>query len=437
MAPHIVIAGGGFAGFHTARRLARLLTPEAARITVIGDTNYLLWTPLLPGAAAGALEPRHAVIPLREQLDRAEFRLAQVRAADPDEHTLEVRTADGRDEQLTYDHLVVALGSISKTLPIPGLEDHGLGFKTLAEGVALRDRMLRHLEIAETLADEEARAPYLAFVFVGGGYAGVEGLAELQDLATDLLGQYPRCRAQGTPWLLVEARDRIMTEVHERLARYTRRELERRGIDVRTEVTVEEVEADRVRLSDGETVPARTLVWTAGVQPNPVVERLGLPLEDGRIAVDDHCRVQGRADVWAIGDAAAVPDPANDGAPCPPSAQHAVRQGRTVAQNVAASLGKGEASPFAYRTRGFFVDLGRRRAVAETFGLRWRGLPAWLLTRAYNVASVPGGGRRTRLITDWAAGLAYGRDTIDLGSLGHPPALSDLSFGETAERSPT
>lgn len=427
---HVVIAGGGFGGFHAARALERALPRESARITLVNDVNFLLWTPLLPGAAAGALEPRHVVVPLREQLDRTDLRLAHVRAADHDRNELHVTTVAGHDATIRYDQLIVALGSVSKTLPVPGLAEHGLGFKTLAEGITLRNRLLMHLEIAETLDDPSERAGYLTFAFVGGGYAGVEGLAELQDFAIDVLPVYPRCRLHGMRWLLVEARDRIMAEVHPRLAEYTTRELRARGVEVLTETTVENVEPHRIRLSTGDTVPTRSLVWTAGVRPHPVVEQLGLPLRDGRVAVDRFCRVQGRANVWAIGDAAAVPDPSHKDRPCPPTAQHAVRQGKTAARNVAAALGTGRARPFRYRTLGLFVDLGRRRAVAQTFGLRWRGFPAWFLARTYHMTTMPGIKRRARLITDWTAGLAFGRDTSELGQLGHPPALNDLALTE-------
>jgi NADH dehydrogenase len=219
-----------------------------------------------------------------------------------------------------------------------------------------------------------------------------------------------------------------MGEVHPRLGDYTAQQLRQRGVEVLTATTVEDVQADRVRLSSGDVVPTRTLVWTAGVRPQPVVEELGLPLDHGRVKVDRFCRVEGWEDVWALGDAAAVPDPADPGKPCPPTAQHAVRQGRTVAHNVAATLGTGTARPFRYRSLGLFVDLGRRRAVGETLGVRWRGAPAWALARAYHLATVPGGKRRTRLLMDWTTASAFGRDTIELGQA--PPRLDRLESGE-------
>ena len=424
MAWRIVIAGGGFGGFYAARTLEKVLPPQSARITLVNDVNFMLYTPLLPGAAGGSLEPRHVVVPLREQLDHTDLRLAQVAGADPDARCVHIETLEGHTEELHYDHLIVAVGSIARTLPVPGLAEHAIGFKTLPEAIALRNRVIRCLEMAETLDDPAEREAYLSFVFVGGGYAGVEGLAELQDFATDAIDEYPRCRMQGMRWVLVEAADRIMRETVPDLADFCVRELRGRGIDIRTNTTLEEVSADSARLSDGETIPSRTVVWTAGVRPHPVVEELGLPLDRGRIRTDAFLQVEGRDDVWALGDCAAVPDPAKGGRePSPPTAQHAIRQGRLVARNVAAAIGTGRKRRFTYKTKGAFVDLGRRKAVASTMGIKWRGTPAWLLARTYHLAMMPGLGRRARLLVDWNVGLLFGRDVADLGQLGHPPSL--------------
>src|SRR5947209_6803863 len=218
MAWHVVIAGGGFAGFYAARSLERKLPRNSARITIVNDTNFFLYTPLLPGAAAGTLEPRHVVVPLREALGRTELRLGTVTGAEPDRNCLTVRAHEGRDEDLFYDHLIVALGSVSRTLPIPGLAEHAIGFKTLAEAIALRNQVLRCLEYGESVDDPRERERYLTFVFVGAGYAGVEGLAELQDFASDTIELYPRCRVQGMRWILVEREGRIMPEVRPSLS---------------------------------------------------------------------------------------------------------------------------------------------------------------------------------------------------------------------------
>jgi NADH dehydrogenase len=287
--------------------------------------------------------------------------------------------------------------------------------------------------MAETLEDPDLRAAYLTFVFVGGGYAGVEGLAELQDFAADALDEYPRCRTQGMRFMLVEAADRIMRETPPDLAAFTTQELRGRGIEIRTTTTVEEVTDRLVRLSTGEEIPSRTLVWTAGVKPHPVVEHLGLPLDNGRIKVDPYLQVEGAGNVWAVGDAAAVPDPAKDlKGPTPPTAQHAIRQGKLAARNVAAAMGGGRKRPFRYKTKGVVVDLGRRKAVADTLGIKWRGTPAWWIARTYHLLMVPGLGRRARLLVDWNIGLLFGRDLSELGQLGHPPALTGHLEGQSS-----
>ena len=419
-----MIAGGGFGGLYAARELEKILPPQAAHITLVNDVNFMLYTPLLPGAAAGTLEPRHVVVPLRQELHRTDLRLGQVMSADPVAKCLHVETLEGHDERLEFDHLIVALGAVSRTLPIPGLTEHAIGFKTLAEAIALRNHVLRTLEMAESVEHPREREKYLTYVFVGGGYAGVEGLAELQDFAADVIDRYPRCRVQGMRWLLVEASDRIMREITPDLADFTMRELQGRGIEFRLGTTVKEITADAVRLADGEELATRTVVWTAGVKPHPVVGRLGLPLEQGRIAVDETLKVRGVDGVWAIGDAAAVPDPAQGGkVPSPPTAQHALRQGRLAAQNVAASIGRGQVHPFTYKTLGVFVDLARFQAVASTLGIRWRGFPAWWLARSYHLAAMPGFRRQVRLLTDWTVDLFFPRDASELAQLGHPPSL--------------
>ena len=426
MGAHVVIAGGGFGGLYAARRLERRLPRHSARITLVSDVNFLLYTPLLPGACAGSLEPRHVVVPLREELDWTDVRLARVTGADPAVNELHVTTLDGRDEVMRYDHLVVALGSVSRLLPVPGLAEHAVGFKTLPDAVALRNRAILHLEIAESIDDPELRRSYLTFVFVGAGYAGLEGIAELQDYVADLIDRYPRCRLDGTRWILVEAEDRVMQEIPAGLAEFATRELRGRGIEVRTGTRLDEVSEDTAVLSTGERVPTRTVCWTAGVMPAPVVGKLGLPLgDDGRIQADARMRVAGRENVWAIGDAAAVPDPAGKGKPSPPTAQHGLRQGRVVADNVAASIAGRPLRKFRYRTLGVFVDMGQHQAVAIMLGIRLRGFPAWFAARTYHLMAMPGVGRRLRLMTDWTVGLFFGRASAELGALGHPVPLAD------------
>jgi NADH dehydrogenase len=433
MAHDVLILGGGFGGLIAARRLERKLAPQAARVTLVNDVNFMLYTPLLPGAAGGTLEPRHVVVPLREQLHRTELHIGTVLGADPGRRVVWVRSLGGRESELGYDQLIVALGSTSRTLPIPGLAEHALGFKTLSEAIALRNRLVQTLEQAETEHDEAARRALLTYVFVGAGYAGLEGLAELQDFAADLVQRYPRSRLHGLRFLLVEAKDRVMTEIQPDLAEFASAELRRRGIEIHTGTTIARVTPDSVELSSGELVPTRTVAWTAGVKPHPVVAKLGLPLDGGgRITTDRYCAVAGLPGVWAIGDAAGVPDPANKGSASPPTAQHVLRQAKVAADNVAHRLaGEPQLRPFRYRTMGVFVDMGRHQAVASTLGIKWRGFPAWFLARTYHLALMPGNARRARLVTDWTTGLLFGRDSAELGQLGHPPGLGAHSAGGT------
>jgi NADH:ubiquinone reductase (H+-translocating) len=422
---HVVIAGGGFGGYYAAKTLERV-TPKDVRITLINDVNFLLYSPLLPGAAAGTLEARHVVVPLREQLGRTELRLGWVTGGDPASNRLCARMLHGEEVDFIYDQLVVALGSVSRTFPVPGLAEHAIGFKTISEAIALRNQVVRSLEIAEEIDDEDDRRSYLGFVFVGGGYAGAEGVAELKDFAEDALTYYPRCRQTGMRWILVEASDRIMQEIQPQLAEFAQKVLQRRGIEVLTNTQLTEVTERSVTLSTGEIMPCRTVCWTAGVKANPVAEQLRLPLVGGRIACTPEMRVTGYDNVWALGDIAAIPDPARPGEPAPPTAQHAIRQGKLMGKNVSAALGhRAEVRPFTFKTLGAFADLGRHNAVANVMGTRVRGFPAWAICRFYHLAWIPGFLRKILLITDWTVDFWFRRDTAELGSLGHPPSLAE------------
>ncbi|MDQ3880821.1 MAG: NAD(P)/FAD-dependent oxidoreductase, partial [Chloroflexota bacterium] len=425
----------GYGGLYAARRLERRM-PKGTRVTLVSDENFLLFTPLLPGAAAGTLEPRHVVVPLREELDCTDMRLGQVTGLDPDANELRYRSTVGSNESVRYDQLIVALGSVSRVLPLPGLAEHGLGFKTISEAIALRNRALLNLEVAEALESPAEREPYLTFVFVGAGYAGVEGIAELHDFVADVIDRYPRCRMQGTRWVLVEAEPAIMHEIPPDLAGFAGRELRGRGLEIRTGTRMTRVEEKAVELSDGERIPTRLVCWTAGVRPPALVGELGLDVDrGGRIITDPTLRVKDRQNVWAVGDAAAVPDPAKGyREPCPPTAQHAMRQGKLAAENVAASLGHGRVRKFRYKTLGMFVDLGRNEAVATMVGVKLRGFPAWFAARTYHLLLMPGLGRRTRLMADWTVGLLFGRSSSELGQLGHPPELT--GYIETAAQRP-
>jgi len=423
MAWNVVIAGGGFGGAMAARELERILPRQSTRLTLVNEANFLLYTPFLPEAAAGTLEPRHVVTPLREILDRTYLRLGAIAGHDPVARTVELRTREGEVERLPYDQLLVALGSVSRTLPIPGLDEHAVGFKSLADAIWLRNHVVETLEAANATEDPARRDELLTYVFVGGGYAGLEALAELQDFAADAIERYPRARLHGMRWVLVEATDRVLPEIDAELAEYALRELRGRGIDIRLGTTLEEVHADAACLATGETLPTRTVVWTAGVAPHPSLRQLSLPLDErGRVPVDERLRVQGMDAVWAIGDCAAAPDPR--GGVCPPTAQHAVRQGPVAARNIAAELGIGESRPFEYRGSAAFVNLGRYKAVGKIGGRTFRGFPAWWMARTYHMSQIPGAARKARAVIDWTASLPFPRDISELGTIGHPKRLS-------------
>lgn len=431
--PRVVVAGGGFGGYHAARALERLLAPDRAEIVVVDARNYLLYTPFMAAVAGGLREPRHITFALRELLPQSDVRVVAIESAAPDRNCLQVTNLDGKREDLAYDHLVVSVGSVTRMAPVAGLAEHALGFKTLNEATALRDRLIRVLDTAETLDDDVERQAYLTFVVVGAGYAGLGGMAKLRDFASAAIERYPRCRQQGMRWLLVDVNDRVMAAIPASLSRFAARQLRRRDITIVSETTVTEVGPAEVRLSDGTVVATRTVLWSAGVEPSPVTARLGLPLDaTGRIVVDDHMRVDGHDNVWAIGDAAAVPDPTQPGRACPPTRQHAIKQGEAVAANIAAHLGTGRTAPFAYRTRGVFVGLGKGQAVVEVKGLRLRGRAAWALTGAYNLKHVPGRANKARLLNDWAMDLLLPRIASESGQAAYPlDAANGVAPGRT------
>jgi NADH dehydrogenase len=422
MAWNVVIAGGGFGGAAAAHELERVMPKQSARLALVNETNFALYTPFLPEAAAGTLEPRHVVTPLREMLKRTYLRIGAIVGHDPEAKTVTLRAKYGETETMPYDQLLLALGSTSRVLPVPGLAQHAVGFKSLADAIYLRNHVVETLEEANATEDPQPREELLTYVFVGGGYAGLEALAELQDFAADAMDSYPRARLHGMRWVLVEASDRVLPEIDRELADYALRELRGRGIDIRLQTTLEEVTADCARLSTGETLPTRTVVWTAGVKAQPILAELNLPLDErGRVPVDSHLRVQGLDSVWAIGDCAAAPDPR--GGICPPTAQHAVRQGPVAARNIAAELGIGSPRPFEYRSEASFVNLGRYKAVGRIGDRTFRGFPAWWMARSYHMSQIPGTARKFRAVLDWTAGLPFRRDIAEVGTIGKPKPL--------------
>ena len=417
----VLILGAGFAGSYVARLLGKR-APDID-VTLVDPRNYMLYTPLLPEAASGTVEPRHAVVPVRVMCPHARLLLGRAAAVDMSARTATVRPAEGDAIDVEFDTLVVALGAIARTAPVPGLVEHAVGFKTIAEAIHLRNHVLQQLELAATIDDPGERERRLTFVFVGGGYAGVEAMAELEDLVRDASRHYPTLRDVPRRWLLADAADHILNDLRGRLGEYAAKQLTRRGFELRLNTVLSTVDADGVELSDGERVSTATLVWTAGVRPNPLIAELGLPLDDrGRIVVDEHLRAGDG--LWALGDSAAVPNAATDGAPDPPTCQHALRQARALARNIVAESRGRPLKPYRYRMLGQAATLGRHKGVCEVAGgLRFRGFAGWWLTRTYHLYQLPLMSRRLRVVSDWTVGLFFRRDVVELGSFGRPEPL--------------
>jgi NADH dehydrogenase len=408
----VVILGAGFAGCSVARLLGR---DRNLAVTLVDPHNFMLYTPLLPEAASGTVEPRHAVVPVRLMCPRARLVLGSATAADLDARRVSVTVAGGARHELEYDHLIVALGAVTRTADVPGLIDHGFGFKTIGQAIALRNRVLGQLERAAVEPDPAERERLLTFVFVGGGYAGVEALAELEDLVRDASRRYPELAGVRRRWVLVDMAESILHELPGSLAAYSAHQLERRGVELLMRHGLAAVDGTGVTLDDGSAIPAATVVWTAGVRPSPALTRLGLELDGrGRVPVDPHLRVAGRTDVWALGDAARVENPLGAG-PDPPTCQHALRQARRLAANLRAAAAGRALRPYAYRMRGQVATLGRHKGVAEVYGYPIRGFPGWWLTRTYHLYQLPLLSRKLRVVTDWTVGLVFRRDIVELG----------------------
>jgi NADH dehydrogenase len=417
-----LIVGGGYVGMYTALRLQRKLKRREASITVIGAQAYMTYQPFLPEAAAGNLEPRHMVVPLRRVLKDCEVltgTISEIRHAD---RQVTFRPEQGAARVLSYDILVVACGSIAKTLPIPGLAEQGIGFRTVAEAVYLRNQVLSRLDLAASTDDSEIRRRALSFVFVGGGYAGIEAIAELQDMARDALRSYDGLTAEDMHWTMIEAADRILPEVSPDLAEYTVRQLERSGIAVRLRTRVKSMVGGVIELDDGSTFSADTVVWTAGVRPNPLLEHSDLPLDEAkRLRCDAELRVVGVEAAWSAGDCAAVPDVTKEaGALCGPTAQHAVRQAKQLADNIVATMRGRAVKQYRHAYAGSVASLGLHRGVAEVYGIKLRGLPAWWMHRTYHVARLPTFNRKMRVLADWTLALFFPREIVSLGSFADP-----------------
>lgn len=411
--PRIVIVGAGFAGYHCARALARQAR-GAAEIVLVNPHDYFLYVPLLPEVAAGILEPRRISVSLTGTLPGVRLVLGQAHDVDFDARRVGYTDPEDREGSLTYDRLVLTVGSVNKLLPVPGVAEHAHGFRGMPEALYLRDHMIRQMELAGACEDPAERAARTTFVVVGAGYTGTEvtahGVRFTEALARHNSGPRDGPRPR---WLLLDIADRPLPELDERLSRTAERVLRARGVEVRTRTSVKEATSEGVLLDDGEFVPSRTLAWCVGVRPDPLVSSMGLPTEKGRLVVDEYLGVPGHPEVFACGDAAAVPDLTRPGAVTPMTAQHAQRQGKLAAHNVAASCGRGAPRAYAHHDLGFMVDLGGAQAAANPWHIPLSGPLAGALTRGYHLLAMPG--NRIRVAADWILDAALPRQGVQLG----------------------
>jgi NADH dehydrogenase len=394
----VVIVGAGFAGFHAARELSRLIG-ATTEIVVINSTDYFLYLPLMPQVTGGLVEPGHIRASLVRRLRKMRFVLGTVNHVDAQQKVVSWAGPEGASGQVGYDRLILTAGSVNKLLPIPGLADYAHGFRSIAEAMYLGDHIIRQLELASVAADPEEREARCTFVVVGAGYTGTEVTAQGQLLTTRLARTLPGLAGQQIRWMLLDTAPRLLPQLDPRLAKTADRVLRRRGVEVRTGQSVTNVVEGYVQLSTGEKVPTRSLIWCVGVRADPLMEGLNLPTNQGRLVVDEFMKVPDAPDIYACGDCAAVPDLTRPGEVCGMTAQHAQRQGTLVAQNVAASLGQGTAKAYKHHDLGFLVDLGGAAAAANPLNIPISGPVANAVTRGYHLGVMPG--NRLRVLTDW------------------------------------
>jgi NADH dehydrogenase len=389
----------------------------------------MLFTPMLPEVAAGVIEVRNAMTPLVMMCPSAEVIAGRVTNLDLDARRAEVQTDGGLNISIGYDHVVIAVGAVPRTFPIPGLIEHAVGCTTVLDALYLRNQLLRLLAAAAIEPDPERRTGLLTFVFIGGGYAGVEALAELHHLAEDALRHHPSLHDVPQRWVLVDAAPKILAEIPTELGRYVTDRLGQRGIDVRLNTRLEKVVDGRVTLSDGTEMATGLLVWTAGIKADPIVGHFGLLLDErGRVRVGPTLQVDGRDNVWALGDCASVPNAASPGQVDPPTSQHAIRQARCLAANLAAAQDGGTLRPYRFRSLGQVATLGRTEGIADIKGVRLSGLPGWLAARGVHLMQVPTASRRLGVVSDWVLALLFRRNLVTLAGLIDPPAVTGSSF---------
>ncbi len=420
------MVGAGHVGLYAALRLSKKLNPRQAEVVVIDPQPHMTYQPFLPEAAAGNLSPRHSVVPLRRELKRCRVVSGEVTKIEHARKTVTIQPIEGPSTEMAYDHIIVAPGSVSRTLPVPGLREHGIGFKTIGEAIYLRNHVLDRLDVAAVTPDPAVRAKALTFVFVGGGYAGIEALAEMEDMVRSALAYYSELKQEEVRFVLVEATRRILPEVGPDMGAYTARQLAARGIDIRLDTRLESCVDGQIVLSDGESFPADTLVWTAGVKPSPMLDRTDLPRGPrGHVTCLPTLQVADGDQIldgaWSAGDCAQVPDLTKaPGAWCSPSAQHAVRQAARMADNIVAVIRGGQPQVYKHKYAGSVAGLGLYKGVAAVYGIKLKGFPAWLMHRTYHMSRIPSFNRKVRVVADWTLAFLLRREVVALGQL-HTP----------------
>ncbi|GAA2751133.1 MULTISPECIES: NAD(P)/FAD-dependent oxidoreductase [Kitasatospora] len=433
--PRILIVGGGYVGLYAAMRILKKMRYGEATVTVVDPRSYMTYLPFLPEAAGGNVAPRNLVAPLRSALKKAEVLTGAVTGVDHARKVATIQPAAGDSYELSFDYLVVATGSVSRTFPIPGLAEHGIGMKTVEEAITLRNHVMAQLDKAESTTDEAIRRKALTFVVIGGGFAGIETIAEIEDMARDAAKIYKTVSRDDMRFIVVEAANRILPEMGPDLGLWTKEKLEERNIEIYIETSMDSCVDQHVVLKNGVEVDASTIVWTAGVKPNPVLNHFGLPLGPrGHVDTAATLQVQGFDYVWAAGDNAQVPDlAAGEGAWCPPNAQHAVRQAAVLGDNVVSGMRGFPQKEYKHKNLGAVAGLGLHKGVAILFGkVKLKGRLAWWFHRGYHGAMVPTMNRKVRVFTDWTLAMFLKRETVGLGEMEKPFA----AFQEAAAPAP-
>jgi NADH:ubiquinone reductase (H+-translocating) len=414
-------------GLYTALRLSKKLRRREAEVMVVDPHPHMTYQPFLPEAAAGNISPRHSVVPLRRELRRCTILAGEVTRVEHERRIATVLPIVGPAREVRYDEIVMAPGSVSRTLPIPGLRENAIGFKGIGEAIYLRNKVLDRLDVAATTSDPDTRKRALTFVFIGGGYAGIEALAEMEDMARDALEYYSELSPEEMHWVLVEATQRILPEVDPDMGSYTVQQLLKRKLDIRLGTRLESCVDGHVRLSDGDAFDADTIVWTAGVKPHPMLEQTDLPRDPkGRLTCLATLQVVGPdgqpvPGAWSAGDCAAIPDLTKEpGALTGPSAQHAVRQAKVLADNIATVLRGGKPKEYRHKYVGSVASLGLHKGVAQVYGIKIKGWPAWFMHRTYHLSRIPSVNRKVRVTIDWTLALFLKREVVSLGELHEP-----------------